>query len=653
MPEDERAVDDVDAAVSRGAGARERLGEGRDVILAEAIRLVGQEDDLGIASRDLREIDTRVAIGRVREDVSQPGAGEQVVGVGVAREAHPRILPDREERRARRTGPNGRSLRCPGERGAEGGDDRGTRLIRGAEVGEPLDLRERFGDGARVIDPGAEAALAQPAHVDLAVLLEVREDEVRAERRDRVDARVLRPADARAVGEFRGGMDAPVGDARDAIAEAQREQRLGHARNERDDARGARRNGDDLAGSVGIAAQAHDLVLTGRRSGNPTAMTAGPRDGALFCETRAPGRVNLIGEHTDYNDGLVLPLAIDRHCRVEAVRRTDRVLRIRSREQAEAVEIRLDGATPQRAWTDYPVGVAVALEQSGVQLSGADLTIASDVPPGGGLSSSAALEVAVAQALLALAGAARDPIEIARICQRAENEFVGARCGIMDQMASLAARAGHALLLDCRSLEVRHVALPQAVRIVVVDSGVRHALASGEYNRRREECERAVALLGEEHPGLRSLRDVAPGDLAAARRRLPDVLARRCRHVVTENARVEAMSRALESGRLDQVGALLSESHTSLARDYEVSCPELDALVRIARDAPGCVGARMTGGGFGGCTVNLVRAERIDAFLAAMAAGWEVETGGRPGIHVCVPSDGAATALQDDRPTRI
>jgi galactokinase len=383
-------------------------------------------------------------------------------------------------------------------------------------------------------------------------------------------------------------------------------------------------------------------------------MAAARRDGAfLFCEARAPGRVNLIGEHTDYNDGLVLPLAIDRYCRVEATRREDRVLRVRSRERGEEIEVSLDAASPQRSWSDYPIGVAVLLEASGIRLSGADLTIASDVPPGGGLSSSAALEVAVAQALLGLVGIERDPIAIARICQRAENEFVGARCGIMDQMASLSARAGHALLLDCRSLAIRHVALPEAVRVVVVDSGVRHALASGEYNRRREECERAAAVLAGKRAGLHSLRDVTPADLAEVRRVLPEVLARRCRHVVTENARVEATARALESGRLDQVGELLSESHTSLARDYEVSCAELDALVRLARDAPGCVGARMTGGGFGGCTVNLVRVERVASFCEAVAAGYASESGSRPAIHVCLPSDGAAVAAAETEATRI
>jgi galactokinase len=382
-------------------------------------------------------------------------------------------------------------------------------------------------------------------------------------------------------------------------------------------------------------------------------MTAAHRDGALFCAARAPGRVNLIGEHTDYNDGLVLPLAIDRYCRVEATRRNDRILRIRSRDRGEEIEVSLDAASPRRSWSDYPVGVAVLLEASGIRLSGSDLTIASDVPPGGGLSSSAALEVAVAQALLGLVGIERDPIALARICQRAENEFVGARCGIMDQMASLSARAGHALLLDCRSLAMRHVALPAATRVVVVDSGVRHALATGEYNQRRQQCERAVELLAQKRPGLRSLRDVTPADLTEVRSGLPEVLSRRCRHVVTENARVEATAEALESGRLDQVGELLSESHTSLARDYEVSCSELDALVRIARDAPGCVGARMTGGGFGGCTVNLVRAERVASFCEIMAEGYASESGRRPAIHVCVPSDGAAVAAASAEATRI
>jgi len=272
----------------------------------------------------------------------------------------------------------------------------------------------------------------------------------------------------------------------------------------------------------------------------------------------------------------------------------------------------------------------------------ADLAIESDVPAGGGLSSSAALEVAVARALLALAGAERGEIAIARLCQRAENEFVGARCGIMDQLVSLSGRAGHALLLDCRTLASRHVALPESVAIVVVDSGVRHALAAGEYNRRREECDEAVRIIAVRRPEVVSLRDLTPADLGKLGDVLPPLLARRSRHVVTENARVTATAAALENGRLDELGELLGDSHASLARDFEVSSPELDLLVRLARGVPGCLGARMTGGGFGGCTVNLVRAERVAPFAEAVRGGYRREDGRDAAVYVCRASDGAA-----------
>jgi galactokinase len=360
---------------------------------------------------------------------------------------------------------------------------------------------------------------------------------------------------------------------------------------------------------------------------------------------RAPGRVNLIGEHTDYNEGLVLPIAIDRACEVSAIRRDDRLLRIRSRELGETAEASLDRAVPRGHWSDYPVGVAVMLEAGGVRVSGADLAIESEVPPGAGLSSSAALEVAVARALLELAGTSLDEVSLARLCQRAENEFVGARCGIMDQFVSISGRAGHALMLDCRTLGARHVPLPESLRIVVVDSGVRHSIAAGEYNRRREECDEAVRLLAARRPRIRALRDLTPADLGKAAKLLPPVLARRARHVVTENARVEATAAALEDGRLGELPGLLSESHTSLTRDYEVSCAELDLLVQLAGDAPGCCGARMTGGGFGGSTVNLVRQEQVSAFAESVQSGYRRETGREAAVHVCRAADGACTAL--------
>jgi galactokinase len=359
---------------------------------------------------------------------------------------------------------------------------------------------------------------------------------------------------------------------------------------------------------------------------------------------RAPGRVNLIGEHTDYNDGFVLPAAIDLAAWVAAAPRTDRTLRIVAADLGRRAERSLDehDPSPARDWSDYVFGVALELERAGHRLRGADLLVTSDVPVGAGMSSSAALEVAVALALLDLAGHAVDPVAVARLCQAAENRFVGTRCGIMDQFASCCGRAGHALFLDCRSLAVEEVAMPDDVAILVCDSRVSHALAEGAYNERRASCEGAVRILGHGRPEIRALRDVRPDELKLLLDELPDdVLRRRCRHVVTENARVGDAVKALQVGDLPRLGALLRASHESLRRDYEVSCEELDFLVEAASGCAGVHGSRLMGGGFGGSTISLVRPDAVPDVAAVLRESYRGRYGRPPGLHVCRPAHGA------------
>jgi len=358
---------------------------------------------------------------------------------------------------------------------------------------------------------------------------------------------------------------------------------------------------------------------------------------------RAPGRVNLIGEHTDYNDGFVLPAAIDLDAWVAAAPRDDRRVRLYAADLDAALEFSLDAPAPgpARDWTDYPRGVALALERAGHRLRGADLLLESAVPIGAGLSSSAALEVALAWALLDLAGVAADPLEVARLCQRAENDFVGTRCGIMDQFAACHGRAGSALLLDCRALAARHVALPAELAILVCDSMVKHSLADGAYNQRRAACEAGVRILARSLPGVRALRDVCSDELEARRAELPEDVYRRCRHVIAECARVHAAVAALEAGDLAAVGRLLCASHASLRDDYEVSCPELETLVETALAQRGVYGSRMMGGGFGGSTITLARPDAIDALLGALGERYERAYGKRPWMRLCATADGA------------
>lgn len=358
---------------------------------------------------------------------------------------------------------------------------------------------------------------------------------------------------------------------------------------------------------------------------------------------RAPGRVNLIGEHTDYNDGFVMPVAIDFSTWVAAAARPDRVLAVHSENFSETREFPLDDSGPQRQndWSDYVRGVAIILERAGHRLRGANLLIRGAVPIGAGLSSSAAIEIATAFALLGLSRVTLDRTEIARLGQRAENEFVGMWCGIMDQFIACNAMAGHALMLDCRSLEYCLSPVPAGVRMVVGNTMVKHQLAGGEYNRRRADCYEGVRHLTRALPHIQALRDVTLAELEQYGRDLPPVVFRRCRHVITENTRVAQAAQALKQDDLEQFGRLMGESHASLRDDYEVSCPELDTMVQIAGQQPGVYGSRMTGGGFGGCTISLVRDSHVEEFCATVARRYQEATGREPQMYATHAAGGA------------
>lgn len=358
---------------------------------------------------------------------------------------------------------------------------------------------------------------------------------------------------------------------------------------------------------------------------------------------RAPGRVNLIGEHTDYNDGFVMPAAIGFYTWVAAGRVEGRLLTAYSDNFDETVTLSLDAldGPPRRHWSDFIRGVAAVLQRAGFKLSGAKLVIHGEVPQGAGLSSSASLEVATALALTMCSEVALPRTELAKLCQAAEHEYVGTRCGIMDQFIATFGTAGNALMLDCRSLEYQLLPVPSHLRLVVCNSMVKHDHASGEYNRRRADCEAGVKLLAQHIPGIRALRDVEIADLEKYGHLLPEMIYRRCRHVVTENKRVLSAAKALEADDAEGVGELMYASHASLRDDYEVSCRELDLLVDLARSSLGVYGARMTGGGFGGCTVSLVRDDSAAAFESHIAKSYRQATGIAPEIFVCEPAQGA------------
>jgi len=360
---------------------------------------------------------------------------------------------------------------------------------------------------------------------------------------------------------------------------------------------------------------------------------------------RAPGRVNLIGEHTDYNEGFVMPAAIDFYTWAALAPRSDSKVNIRSHSFPELISFDLAGdLRPRHDWSDYVVGVLDQIRHSAQSLTGADILIRGEVPIGAGLSSSAALEVAAGFALLAANNHPIDRRQLALLCQRAENQFVGMRCGIMDQFISSNGKRDHALMLDCRSLEFKLLPLSRTAKMVICNTMVRHQHASGEYNSRRAACEEGVRLLQQHLPAIRSLRDVSTEDLERHRNKLPDAIYRRCRHVVSENARVERAAAMLEKNDLNGFGALMAQSHASLRDDYEVSCRELDVMVDIARQQPGIYGARMTGGGFGGCTVNLVAAEEAERFRRNVTTGYQRAVGLTPEIYISPAADGAGPA---------
>jgi galactokinase len=367
-------------------------------------------------------------------------------------------------------------------------------------------------------------------------------------------------------------------------------------------------------------------------------MTGRPPEGCWA----APGRVNVIGEHTDYNDGFVLPMAIDRQVVVAAAPRDDRVLRVRSLERGETVEVAdVEALAPGApgGWVAYAAGVAWAARGAGHPIGGADLVIASSVPAGAGLSSSAALECAVGRALLDLRGVELPPVELARLAQRAENDFVGVPCGIMDQLAATAGRAGHVLFIDVRALSVRPCPFDLAaagLSLLVIDTRTRHQLTDGGYADRRAACERAAAILG-----VPALRDVSLDRLDAALARLGDpMLVRRVRHVVSENARVLRAVELLGAGRTAELGPLLTASHVSLRDDYQVSCAELDRGVEAAL-AAGALGARMIGGGFGGSLIALAPEPRSAAVEEQVHSAFRAAGFNSPAVFRAAPADGA------------
>ena len=360
---------------------------------------------------------------------------------------------------------------------------------------------------------------------------------------------------------------------------------------------------------------------------------------------RAPGRVNLIGEHTDYNDGFVMPFAIDRATIVAGTKRDDRRIEVVAFDMDESASIDLD-AEPQKQrdnWTDYVEGMARSVEEKFGQIAGANLLIASDVPIGSGLSSSAAIEVSVGLALLSLSDMGIDREKLAFAGQKAEHEYAGTKSGIMDQFASAFCKKGSAMLLDCRSLERNEIPFETDDSVAVVcDTKVEHSLASTEYNKRRQECEEGVRLLQKHLPKIKALRDVSLDELEKYKSSVTETVYRRCRHVISENVRTLKAAEFFKSKDLTAAGKLMFESHASLRDDYEVSCKELDTLVDVASSIDGVFGARMTGGGFGGCTVNIIRKAVLDEFKRLISEGYSQRFGREPDIYEFHAADGAS-----------
>jgi len=360
---------------------------------------------------------------------------------------------------------------------------------------------------------------------------------------------------------------------------------------------------------------------------------------------RAPGRVNLIGEHTDYNDGFVMPAAIGFSVWAAIAPRSDRKLKVFSDTFDESVEIDLDNNSAKRNhWSDYVAGTAAALDRL-QNLRGANILIHSDLPVGSGLSSSAAIEVATGLALMENSGFRIPRTELARLCQLAECEFVGIPVGIMDQFISCCGVADHALMLDCRSLTFGLTRLPQEFRMVICNTTVKRELVNSEYRLRRAQCQEGIRLLARFLPGVHALRDITLDNLAAYAAEMPKVVYRRCRHVVSENLRVHEYADAMNACDVRRIGELMRASHLSLRDDYEVSCPELDLMVYLAHQQNGVIGARMTGGGFGGCAISLVKSDAVNQFQEGIAEAYEAQTGLKPQVFASAAVEKAGEVL--------
>lgn len=368
---------------------------------------------------------------------------------------------------------------------------------------------------------------------------------------------------------------------------------------------------------------------------------------------RAPGRVNLLGEHVDYNDGMVLPAAIDRAVYLAAVPTTDGIVSLYAVDLKKKTSFSLDSLEQKLdldgnrlpGWALYPAGVAWALQRSSLAVQGIKAVFSSDVPIGSGLSSSAAVEMAFASAWQALGDWTVDKVVLAQKGQVAENQYVGVSTGLMDQFASTCGVKDHLLYFDTRSLEWYPITLPVGTSIVIADSGVRRSLVTSAYNERRASCEEAVVLLQKHLPNIKSLRDISTVEFAAYSEILPEVVRKRAEHVVMEIHRVSQAVNCLRGGDARLFGGLMYAGHNSLRDLYEVSCRELDILVSATRQIPGCFGARLTGAGFGGCTVNLVASEQAQAFVDALHTAYQAQTGRDAAIYVCQASDGATAWL--------
>lgn len=357
---------------------------------------------------------------------------------------------------------------------------------------------------------------------------------------------------------------------------------------------------------------------------------------------RAPGRVNLIGEHTDYNDGFVMPLAIDRYTVVALNPTEQNRMELHSIDHGEKLSVALDNINRDKmTWREYPKGVAKVLLDAGYALKGWQGTTNCDVPMGAGLSSSASYELAIARSFASVSGFEWDPRRMALLGQKAENEWVGMKCGIMDQMISAVGQEGKAVLIDCRSLETTAVPLPEDTAVVILDTATRRGLVDSAYNERRQQCEQAAAFFG-----VKVLRDVSMSTFSAKSGKLDELVRKRARHVISENARTEEAARAMQRGDAERLGQLMNASHDSLRDDFEVCNDELNAIVDIARQQPCCLGARMTGAGFGGCAVALVKTKKVTKFVDAVSDAYTTQTALSPNIYTCKASSGAEV-LQD------